>query len=65
MSSYEAQVLTGIRDHEIAHRELFRVALTVAAIPDLQPNFSRVNFASRASVLGTRKGLRRPRRVRL
>ncbi len=53
MSSYEAQVLTGIRDHEVTHRELFRVALNLFAIPDLQPNFSRVNFDSRSSVLGT------------
>ena len=53
MSAYEQQVLTGIRDHEIAHRTLFRTTLTVLGIPDLTPNFSRVNFASRASVLGT------------
>lgn len=53
MSAYEAQVLTGIRDHEIAHRETFRVALNLFAIPDLQPNFSRVDFGSRASVLKT------------
>ena len=53
MSAYEQQVLTGIRDHEIAHRTLYRTTLTVLGIPDLTPNFSRVNFASRASVLGT------------
>ncbi len=53
MSAYEAQVLTGIRDHEITHRNTLRTALTVLAIPDLTPNFSRVNFASRASVLNT------------
>ena len=53
MSAYEAQVLTGIRDHEIAHRTLFKATLTILAIPDLTPNFSRVNFSSRASVLGT------------
>ena len=53
MSAYEQQVLTGIRDHEIAHRTLFRTTLTVLGIPDLTPNFSRVNFNSRASVLGT------------
>ena len=55
MSSYEEQILTGIRDHEIAHRELFRSTLGSAAIPDLQVTFSRVNFASRSSVLGTAK----------
>jgi hypothetical protein len=53
MSEYELQVLTGIRDHEVAHRETFRLALNIFAIPDLTPNFSRVNFASRVSVLGT------------
>ena len=53
MSAYEQQVLTGIRDHEITHRDTFKVALTILAIPDLTPNFSRVDFASRASVLGT------------
>ena len=53
MSAYEQQVLTGIRDHEIAHRTLFRTTLTVLGIPDLMPNFSRVDFSSRASVLGT------------
>ena len=55
MSDYEQQILTGIRDHEIAHRELFRSTLGPSAIPDLQVTFSRVNFASRASVLGTAK----------
>ena len=55
MSPYEQQVLTGIRDHEIAHRELFRSTLGFGAIPDLQVSFSRVNFGSRSSVLGTAK----------
>lgn len=53
MSGYEQQILVGIRDHEIAHRELFRSTLGASAIPDLPVNFSRINFASRASVLGT------------
>ena len=55
MGPYEQQVLTGIRDHEIAHRELLRGALGPSAIPDLQVDFSRVSFGSRASVLGTAK----------
>ena len=55
MSSYEEQILTGVRDHEIAHRELFRSTLGASAIPDLQVTFNRVNFTSRASVLGTAK----------
>lgn len=53
MNSYEAQVLTGIRDHEIAHREFFRNALGSNAIPDLQVDFRRVSFGSRQSVLTT------------
>lgn len=55
MSSYEKQVLTGIRDHEMTHRDTLALTLTVLAIPALTPNFSRVNFNSRASVLGTAK----------
>ncbi len=53
MTAYESQVLTGLRDHEVAHRETFRLALNLFAIPDLQVNFSRVDFSSRASVLKT------------
>ena len=53
MSAYEAQVLTGIRDHEITHRDTLQTTLTILAIPALMPNFSRVDFNSRASVLGT------------
>ena len=53
MNRYDAQVLTGIRDHEIAHREFFRSALGSNAIPDLQVDFRRVSFGSRQSVLTT------------
>ncbi|GAB3498833.1 ferritin-like domain-containing protein [Spirosoma knui] len=53
MNGYERTVLMDIRDHEIAHRELFKAALSSAAIPGLTPNFSSINFSSRASVLGT------------
>ncbi|GAB3890810.1 ferritin-like domain-containing protein [Spirosoma agri] len=53
MSGYERAILSDIRDHEIAHRELFKAALASAAIPGLTPNFSSINFNSRASVLGT------------
>lgn len=49
----ERQILTDIRDHEIVHRELFKAALGSAAIPGLTPDFSSINFSSRASVLGT------------
>lgn len=51
MGEYEAQVLTGIRNNEIAHREFFRNALGSNRIPDLPVDFSRVNFDSRRDVL--------------
>ncbi len=53
ISSMERQILTDIRDHEIAHRELFKAALGKKAIPGLQVNFTSINFNSRDSVLGT------------
>jgi hypothetical protein len=53
MNRYEMEVLTDLRDHEVAHREFFRNALGFNRIPDLQVDFSRVNFASRQSVLTT------------
>lgn len=53
MNAYEQGVLTDLRDHEIAHREFFRGALGSNAIPDLQVDFSRVNFGNRQSVLTT------------
>jgi len=56
-SADERMLLTDIRDHEIAHREFFKNALTAAAptkiIPALEVNFSSINFGSKASVLGT------------
>ena len=53
MNGYERQVLGDIRRHEVAHREFFRKALGRNRIPDLQVNFSAVNFGSRESVLTT------------
>lgn len=55
MNSAETQILTDIRNHEIAHRELFKTALGKKAIPALQVNFTTINFGSRDSVLGTAK----------
>ena len=51
----EKAFLTDIRDHEIAHREFFRNAIGGAKIPDLEVDFSAINFTSRDSVLGTAK----------
>ncbi|HEX8372064.1 MAG TPA: ferritin-like domain-containing protein [Chthoniobacterales bacterium] len=53
MTARERQVLTDIRDHEIAHVDFFRAALGTAGIGKLQFNWSQVNFADRASVLTT------------
>lgn len=55
ITSAETQILSDIRDHEIAHRELFKTALGKKAIPGLQVNFTAINFNSRQSVLGTAK----------
>lgn len=55
MTSAEREILTDIRDHEIAHREFFKAALGNKAIPGLQVNFTTINFNSRDSVLGTAK----------
>lgn len=54
-SAEEQAILAQIRDHEIAHREFFKVALGKKAIPGLQVNFSSVDFTSRDSVLNTAK----------
>ena len=49
----ELEILRDIKRHEVVHREFFRVALGSGRIPNLGVNFSRVNFNSRESVLGT------------
>jgi rubrerythrin len=58
-NALERQILTDIRDHEIAHREFFKAAITAAAptaiIPGLTPDFSSVNFSDRTAVLNTAK----------
>lgn len=55
MTALETEYLKDIRDHEIAHREFFKAALSTSAIQDLQVDFSSINFGSRDSVLGTAK----------
>lgn len=55
MTAAETQLLTDVRDHEIAHRDFLKAALSTAAIPNLEVDFSKVNFNDRASVLGTAK----------
>lgn len=51
----EKQLLSDIRDHEIAHREFFKTALGSNAISGLEVDFSSINFSNRESVLGTAK----------
>ena len=51
----ETSWLTDIRDHEIAHRDFLKDALADGAIPDLEVDFSAVDFSSRDSVLNTAK----------
>lgn len=53
MSGYERSIMRDLRDHEIAHRSFFAKALGRNRIPDLQPNFTAVNFADRRSVVTT------------
>jgi hypothetical protein len=53
MTSADTAILTGIRDHEIAHRDFFKVALKKNAIPALEVDFSKIDFNSRDSVLTT------------
>lgn len=55
MTALETQYFAEIRDHEIAHREFFKNALGGSKIPDLEVDFSSVNFGSRDSVLATAK----------
>jgi hypothetical protein len=51
----EKQILTEIRDHELAHRDFFKAALADKAIGGLEVDFSSINFGDRASVLGAAK----------
>jgi hypothetical protein len=53
MASADTDILTGIRDHEIAHRDFFKAALKKGAIPALEVDFTKIDFNSRESVLKT------------
>lgn len=55
MDATEKSLLTDIRDHELAHKDFFKAALGTSAIPDLEVDFSSINFNDRTSVLGTAK----------
>jgi hypothetical protein len=53
MASADTDILKGIRDHEIAHRDFFKAALKKNAIPALEVDFTKIDFNSRDSVLKT------------
>jgi len=55
MSGEETELLTDIRDHEVEHRDFLAEALGDKAIPELEVDFSAVDFTSRDSVLNTAK----------
>lgn len=52
ISAPELRVLTDLRDHEAIHRAFLKTALGSAAIGDLTPNFTSIDFTTRAGVLG-------------
>ncbi len=51
ISALEMEYMTDIRNHEVAHREFFKAAITAAApasvIPGLEVDFSSITFSSR------------------
>ncbi len=51
----ERQILSDLEAHERAHREFFAAAIASVGtlIPDLEVDFSSIDFDSRSSVLGT------------
>ncbi|QHT72145.1 ferritin-like domain-containing protein [Rhodocytophaga rosea] len=55
ITAEEEQILTDLRDHEVAHRDFFKAALGSAAIANLEVDFSKVDFTNRTSVLSTAK----------
>ncbi|RYZ80072.1 MAG: ferritin-like domain-containing protein, partial [Moraxellaceae bacterium] len=58
VTATEQAFLTDIRDHEVAHRNFFKAAITAAGatpLQDLVVDFSSVDFGNRTSVLATAK----------
>lgn len=56
-SDVEKRILEDLQQHEVAHREFFKAAISAVGepIPTLEANFSSVDFGSRDSVLATAK----------
>ncbi len=55
LSADEMMVMQDLMAHEVAHREFFKAALGNKAIPDLEVDFSSINFKDKNSVLQTAK----------
>jgi hypothetical protein len=57
MNAMETEILTEIRDNEMIHRDFLKAAINAKApgqiIPDLTPDFSKIDFTNRNSVLTT------------
>lgn len=61
-NAVEKDLLEDLYNHEVIHREFFKVALNAATsssnvLPELEFDFSSVDFSSRSSVLNTAKVL--------
>lgn len=54
-SADEQLLITDVRDHEVLHREFFKVALGSSAIASLSFNLDSINFATRATVIAAAK----------
>ncbi|MBS1628574.1 MAG: ferritin-like domain-containing protein [Bacteroidetes bacterium] len=57
MNAQEAKLITDMRNHEIAKRELLRKVLSGAAVADISPDFTGIDFAKRTAALDTAKQL--------
>lgn len=49
----ETQIMQDIAGHEGIHRDFLKAALSTSAIPDLEVNFSAINFSDKNSILAT------------
>ncbi|MBW7469172.1 ferritin-like domain-containing protein [Pontibacter aydingkolensis] len=52
-SQTEQQIMQDLKGHESIHRDFLKAALGSAAIPDLEVNFSSINFNDKSSILTT------------
>ncbi len=57
VTAVEQQALLDIRDHEAAHRDFLARTLGPEAVDRLEFDFTNLNFADRADVLGTARTL--------